>query len=353
MTRLPYLIFGCMAFFMIAGCGEPSTEEAQTNVRPAKLLTVGAASQERDLVLPAVVRATQSAELTFPVAGEVRELEVLESQNVARGDVIASLDPTNARNALAQAQAELDNATSEFNRARRLREQDAISQSALETRETQLEVTQAAVNNARKALADTVIRAPFDGVISRVYVEQFQNVQAKEAIAVIQSGDTEVIVNVPGTIIARAKQLQPVGTTVILDAAPNVPIPAVFREIAGQADPSTQTYQTSFTFEAPENLVILPGMTATLRSTFLIDGVPDIALAGVAVPIDAIVSEGELRYVWIVNEAMQLERREVQVAPDVSDQVTVTSGLAAGETIVSAGGSFMAEGMTVRAWSPE
>lgn len=347
-----YLIALAVALALTA-CGADDPPAQTPKIKPAKLVTVASASQRRDLSFPAVVRATQSAELTFQVAGEVIEINVLEGSEVVAGDVIAQLDQRDARNNLAQAQAEYDNAESEYRRAQRLVEQDAISRSSLESRKTQLDVRQAAVATARKALNDTVIRAPFTGGISRVSVEQFQNVQAKEAIAIIQSAETEAIVDIPGTIVARTPQLEPIGTRVILDAAPDVEIPALFREASGVADQSTQTYQISFTFEPPEGLLILPGMTATVRTSFLFRSAEDIVAKGIAVPVTAILSEGDKRYVWIVSDGMQLEKRAVTVGPDISEGATVTSGLESGETIVAAGVSFLAEGMTVREWLPE
>lgn len=338
----------------VAACGEAPAPERIETARPAKFITVGTASQQRNLSFPAVIRAAQSAELTFPMAGEVVELNVLESADVSRGDVIARLDQRDARNNLTQAQAEFQNAESEYRRAQRLREQDAVSQSILEQRKTQLDVRQAAVATAQKALEDTVIRAPFSGGVSRVLVEQFQNVQAKEPIVVLQSGDTEAIIDIPGTIIARVPQLEPVNTRVILDAAPDLEIPAVFREAAGEADPNTQTYQVSFTFEPPEGLFILPGMTATVRSTFNFKGSNgDIVASGIAVPLDAILAEGPNRFVWVVDNDMKLRKQAVALGQDTTESVTVTSGLDGGETIVAAGVSFLAEGMTVREWTPE
>lgn len=338
----------------LASCGEPPAPERTETVRPAKLIAVGTASQQRNMSFPAVVRAAQSAELTFPIPGQVVELNVLEGTEIERGTIIAKLDQRDAQNNLSQAQAEYQNAESEYRRAQRLRDQDAISQSVLEQRQTQLEVRQATVDTARKAFEDTVIRAPFSGAVSRVLVEQFQNVQAKEAIVVLQSGETEAIIDIPGQIIARIPQLEPVNTRVILDAAPNIEIPAVFREASGQADPSTQTYQISFTFEPPEGLLILPGMTATVRSTFNFTGTNgDIVAPGIAVPIDAILAEGPNRFVWVVGDDMRLEKRAVQIGQEVTDSVTVTLGLAGDETIVAAGVSFLAEGMQVREWQPD
>lgn len=352
--RLPKTVPAVVLSLLIAGCsGEEDTPPAP-RVQPAKLMVVDEAKSQRDVTFPAVIRAAQSAELTFQVAGEVVELNAFESQDVEKGDVIARLDQRNARNSVASAQAELDNAESEYQRAVRLAEQDAISRSTVESRKTQRDVAAVALSQAQQALGDTVIRAPFSGAISQVSIEQYQNVQAKEAIATLQSSETEALINIPGTIIARIPQLQPVESVVVLDAAPGERIPAQFREASGVADPNTQTYQISFTFVPPESLLILPGMTATVTTTFLFSGSDDIVAKGVGVPLEAILAEGEKRFVWVVdNETMTIAKREVSVGPEVSETATVTSGLAGGETIVAAGVAFLSEGTKVRAWSAE
>ena len=346
---------GFAAFLVVStSCSNGAQETRDVKIRPAKLTTVEVASSERDLTFPAVVRAARSAELTFQVNGEIRELNVLEGAEITKNDIIAQLDQRNAQNALAQAKAEYTNAQAEYERAERLVAQDAISQSALDARRTQRDIARVSLSTAEKALNDTVLRAPFSGSISRVFVEQFQNVQLKEPIAVLQSDEIEAIVNVPGTIIARIPQLEPVGTRVILDAAPDVEIPATFRESSGLADENTQTYQISFTFEPPADLLILPGMTATIRTTFVFKGAKDILPEGVAAPLSSILAEGNQTYVWVVDdESMTISKQPVTVGPDAGDMVTVVNGLEGGETIVAAGVSFFHEGMQVRAWTPE
>lgn len=337
----------------LAACSEAPEEARAPTVRPVKLIEVSRAVQERDLSFPGVVRAVQSAELTFNAPGQVVELNLLEGAEVAAGAVIARLDQRDARNQLAQAQAEYDNARTEYQRAEDLVAQDAISRSTLDQRRTQLDVAEAAVDSARKALEDTVIRAPFAGGISRVYIEEFQNVQAKEAIAMIQSDQTEALVNIPGTIIARIPQLAPANTRVILDAAPDVEIPAEYREASGVADQATQTYQVRFAFTPPEGLLILPGMTATVKSTFMLQDSEDLLGEGFSVPISSILAEGAKRFVWVVTTDSKLSKREVTVGPALAESVVVTAGLDGSETIAAAGVSFLSEGMAVREWQPE
>lgn len=354
MTRhFVVLVFLIGGIVLLAACSDADSTDATPKVRPAKLVTVEASSNQRELTFPAVIQSAQSAELTFQIAGEIRELNVLEGTFVNQGDVIARLDQRDARNRLAQSQAEFDNAEAEFQRADRLYSEDAISRSVLDTRRTQRDVASASLDTAQKALSDTVLRAPFNGGISRVYGRQFQNVQAKEAIAVLQSEEVEAVMNAPGTIIARIPQLENVETRVVLDAAPDTPIVATFKEASGQADQATQTYEVSFTFTPPEGLLILPGMTATVESDFLFGDAQDIVAIGISVPLSAIVAEGEARYVWLVDDQSRIRKQPVAVSSDFGETITIVDGLSDGETIVGAGVSFFHEGMEVRPWTVE
>ena len=339
---------------LLAACSQAEPEQKAEKVRPAKLVTVKAASIERELSFPAVIEASQSAELTFQIAGEIRELNVLEGDEVKRGAIIARLDQRDAQNRLAQAQAEYDNAEAEFQRAERLYALDAISRSVLDTRRTQRDISKASLATSQKALSDTVLRAPFAGGISRVFARQFQNIQAKEAIVILQSSQVEAIMNVPSTIVAQVRAVGKSGDTrVVLDAAPDRPVIAQFKEASGVADQATQTYSISFTFIPPEGLVILPGMTATIESDLLFAGAADLVAEGISVPLSAILAEGDGRFVWLVQDDGSISKQAVRLSSDLGENITVVQGLDGGETIIGAGVNFFHEGMKVRPWVPE
>ena len=107
----------------------------------------------------------------------------------------------------------------------------------------------------------------------------------------------------------------------------------------------------TFTFEPPANLVILPGMNATveLSSARLSETA---ASSRKSVPLSAIVSDGSSTYVWVVDQdSMTVSRREVTVADGIGEYAIVTEGLVQGEVIATAGASFLAEGMQVRPWT--
>ena len=104
----------------------------------------------------------------------IQALPVGESDQVAEGDLIARLDTRDFENNLASARASFANADETYQRAVRLAEQDAIAQNTLEQRKTQRAVAKAQLDSAEKALADSMLQAPFSGVIARVPVRERQ-----------------------------------------------------------------------------------------------------------------------------------------------------------------------------------
>jgi len=158
-------------------------------------------------------------------------------------------------------------------------------------------------------------------------------------------------INVPSSIILKSgkQEKHADNSYVVFDAAPTLQVPIVFHEISLKADVASQTYPVVFTFDAPKDLVILPGMNAIV---WLQDSRQTVNTQKITVPLTAIASDGEQKYVWVVDAStMMVSKRNVMIESDVGAGVGIVSGLTSGETIVSAGISFLTEGMKVRAWS--
>lgn len=338
----------------LAAACQPAEEEVLAPViRPVKLVTVVETSNEFNISFPATIQASQSSTITFQVNGLLQQLPVIEGAEVKRGDVIARLDQRDFRNQLNQAQATFDNADSEYQRALRLAAQDAISRSVVEQRKSQSDVARAQLDTAQKAFNDTTLRAPFDGVVAQIHVENFQNVSAQAAIVTLQSGgELEAVIDAPAQLIARIPELEPGEISVTLDAAPEVSIAAEFKEAAAQSDPTLQTFKVGFTFAPPDNLFVLPGMTGRVSAQFLYTG--DAIDLGVSIPEGAIMSDGSGQFVWVLDETnMTVARRDIEIAPERFEaDIAVLDGLTGGEIIVGAGASYLSEGTQVRAWTP-
>ena len=343
---------GCAAMVLaIAGCSGESEPPVESPVRPAKLLVVSPADNVRTVSLPAVIDAAATAELAFQVSGLVAAIAVREGESVAAGTEIARLDQRDLKTELTTAQANHHAAEVEFQRAERLIVENAISRAVHEQRQTQLEVAQAALEAARNRLDDSVLRSPFAGVIAALHVEAHQNIAPQQVVVTVQSiGVAEAVVQVPAALVANSRRIEPLETVVVLDAVPAKPVPATFHSIVTRADPVAQTFEVRVSFTPPPELRILPGMTGTVRSKLVIAGN---GVAQIVVPIEAILSEADARYVWVVDvDSMTVSKRPVTLGDGVGETLPVLAGLAVGETIVAAGVSYLHEGMRIRRYEP-
>ncbi len=340
---------------ILASYSVGEAQDTPATVRPAKLIELTAGSDVRTVSFPAIIEASVSSQLTFQVGGLILELAVREGQLVEQGSTIARLDQRNFRNELATAEAQYDNANAEFQRAERLIAENAIARNIFDQRKSQRVVALAALDRARKALDDTVLEAPFSGVVASVHTEQFQNVQPLEPIITLQSTDVaNAAVQVPASLIATSRRFETLETVVMLDVAPEVRIPAVFQSSTTQADVDTQTFLVQFVFTPPDDLIVLPGMTGIVESRskpLTTDG--NGSTARIRIPLSTILSDGVARYVWVIDkQTMTASRREVVLGAGVGETLLVLEGLEAGEVIVGAGASYLHEGMTIRPFVP-
>ncbi len=342
-----------------ASCGRKDADQVrEPKVRPVKLITLSGASDLQLARYPAVLDAAQLSELSFQVGGLVAEIAVVDSQKVQAGDVIASLDQRDFQSQVTSARAQFENAEEEYQRAVRLSQADAIARSVLEQRKSQRDVARSQLDTAEKALADTVILAPFSGVVAQVPIRERQSISAGQIVATLigtenlgEAGIVEATVNVPASVIARSQEAENRKAFVLLDAAPDTRIEATFKSASLLADSTSQTYAVTFTFDPPGNLVVLPGMHATLELSQA-RRTTDSQSQRVSVPLSAILSDGTARYVWIVDQdSMTVSKREVTISDGIGESAVVTEGLELGETIATAGASYLAEGMQVRPWT--
>lgn len=352
--RATFLIILLTCF--ISGCNDStsSTVEDTPIVRPAKLIEVGQANTEYFLNYPAVIKAQQSAELAFEVSGVLNELFVVQAQKVNKGDALAKLDQRDLLVKLKSVQAQFDIAETEYQRAVRLMKEDAISRSELEQRKSKRDVNKAQLQTANKALQDSILIAPYSGVVSKIYINDRQTIQAGElAVSIIgqldQSG-FEATINLPSSIIAKSgKREKPAaGSYIVLDAAPELHIPAVFKEASLEADTASQTYEITYTFVSPKDLIILPGMNAVVW--FREPG--QSSASKLTIPLTAIATDGSQKYVWLVDQnSMLVSRKNITLEDGVGNELEVIGGLKSGDTIVAAGVSHLSEGVQVRPWS--
>jgi RND family efflux transporter MFP subunit len=353
---LSLVLIACFAL-LAAGCSEPPPKE-KAAVRPVKIHTIGSLQPDAILEYPGTIRALQTAEMGFEVAGRVTAFLKLEGDPVKEGEVLARLDASDYEAELKVAQANLEKARVDLARNERIFKEDpgAISVDEIEGTKRAVKVTEAHLEIAQKAVKDTELRAPFSGVMARKLVEDFANVQAKEPVLILQDNSVlEIQVAVPErdfvrrktqdeTKEAMTKRLEP---KVIVSALPDREFPARIKEYATTADSITRTFPVKLNFDNPADANILPGMTARVR--VVID--PQSAWS---VPVTAAqADENKQTYVWKVDpKTMRVSKCPVELGSLTDKSVLLKSGVKEGDMVAISGVALLRKDMQVRKYEP-
>jgi len=339
------------AVLQMSGCSGGGPVEAP--VRPALVVQPQAAGADF-AVFPGEVRARHEPALGFRIGGKIARRLVDVGDRVAKGDLLAALDPEDvrlqvdaARAQLAAAQADLDLALSERDRHRALLERKLISESVFETRESQYRAAQARFGQiraqldvARNQAGYAELRASDSGVVAQRLAEAGQVVAAGQTVFVLAAeGEREIAINLPEQTVDQFKVGQAVA--VGLWSRPDQRLAGVVRELAPSADPQSRTYAARIALQGAATDVELGQSARVLFAST--------DAAALSLPLPAVSAEGGRNFVWIVDPATHTVRRqEVGIGPFGDDSVPVLSGLAPGDWVVAAGGHLLIEGQKVR-----
>ena len=258
------------------------------------------------------------------------------------------------------AKAAYELAQSEFARIKSLLDQKVVSQSEYDQRRTQMEAArqqyEAAKNGAaqqyqslqaararvalaRKAFTDTVVRAPFNGVVAQRLVSVGDYVTKGMKIAVVvRANPLRVQLTVPEQFISAISVGQPVGF--VVDAYPGRQFEGRVKYIA----PAVQADQRALTVEAvvpnPKG-DLKPGLFATARIE------QHARTPGVLVPAAAVQTSGGTSRVFVVS-GDHVEERVVSIGQTVGDATEITNGLKAGERVATTNVAQLVDGSRVR-----
>lgn len=349
----------------VSSCSESDPVATQVGVvRPVKTFQVGSTDGNFNREWPGRIEPTQNAELSFAVAGDIVELPIEEGAVVERGELLARLDARQFRARLDREQSQLRFDKIEYERSAKLVASGAVPRAELDRRTRALEVSKFTVVEARKALDDTKLLAPFTGIVAQISVDNFQSVQAKQPVLVLQDPSSlEVVTHVsqrdyaaaaPGLTIEQRNEQFTGHARATLDTHPDLQIPARLKEVASVPDPITGTYEVTWSFEPPEGVMITPGMTAKIVLT----GLPEHAQRGGGaavpfVPIEAVVgSDDGSTHVWVIDpDSWMVSRVEVETGLLSGDSIQITAGLAGDERLATTGVHALREGMKVSSFA--
>lgn len=314
------------------------------------------------------VTARRQATVSAKITGKVTEVLIEEGQRVEEGAVLARLDDTEvkaqlglsraqlaaARSQVAEIQAQLAQAERDHKRQDELFRRQLVAAQALDAAvaqrdtlraklaaaEEQIKVSQQSVDVAQVQLDNTVIRAPFSGVVVAKSAQPGEMISPMSAGGsftrtgigtIVDMESLEIQVDVNESYINRVRPGQPVEATV--NAYPDWKIPAEVIAIIPTADRAKATVKVRIALKKKDARIV-PDMG--VRVAFLEPAQPGNAPkapAGVLVPAEAIKTEGAATVVF-VHANDKVERRTVTAGESVSDARRVLSGLRDGERVV-------------------
>ncbi len=362
--RLGNAVFAVVLTLLVAGCGKEEAPE-ETIARPVKAIKVGDVAEVGGRSFPGQARATREANLSFRVSGPLITFPVKVGDDVEQGQVLARIDPRDYQVNLNNVQGQLDRtkataarAESEYKRELKIFQEDpgATSKTAVDRKREQRDSARANIKSlvasvaaAKDQLSYTYLRAPYKGTITATYVENFEDVRAKQAIIrVLDPSRIEMIVNIPENLISNTPYVEKVW--VRFDAFPDREIEATIKEVGKEASEATRTYPVTLIMDQPSDVTILPGMAG---KTVRVEGnLPDQATsAGIQVPVSATFSPDESgkTFLWVIDEQTKtVKRREIKTGRLTDRGITVQEGLKAGEWVATAGAHYLREGQQVR-----
>jgi RND family efflux transporter MFP subunit len=311
--------------------------------------------QETITVSGSVNTPNSPASVSFLVSGKVVFSGPREGESVRRGQVLASIDPTDYQLALAAAKAQADQAEVAYKRAedehrrmkmlydsKSLAPNDYLKfKAAFDSAAQQYEQAVASEKLARKRHTDATLYAPASGYIAKRYIEVGDTASpARPAFEIVQLDPVEVTVGVPETDIHRVRIGQK--AEIRIPAQPEKTFDGTLRVLNVSAEPNTRTYMARIRVPNPHHFLRL-GMIAeaTIRGDRT---VPTMTVPGNAVVRDP---QGASRVFVYYPDQGRVYAKRVEIGAGVGKDLVIKSGLTGNERIVLAGQGKLEDGMAV------
>ncbi len=349
MKRVSCLV---LSGLLLAGCGKD--EAPPEPIRPVVFVEAQPDSIQDFGRFAGNIEARYQSVLGFRVPGRIARRNVDVGSEVKKGDLLATLDPTDQQNNvrgrqgdLARAQAQWINAQANARRQQELFDRGVGAQAQLDIALTDLKTSQSALDQAKAAeqqardqLSYSELRSDHDAVVTEWKVEAGQVVSAGQEVVTLARPDIkEAVIDLPAQL---ADQLPAdVVYTVASQLDPEVSTTATLREIEPQADRLTRTQRARFSLtETPPSLRLGTAISISLSSAIA----PRMRL-----PLSALQEVDGKRQIWVIDPQSQtVNPRVVNIESQEGSSFLLASGVSAGEKVVSAGVNSLKPGQKVK-----
>lgn len=322
-----------------AAAAASATEDGEPAAIPVEVAEVGVGQVASYITATANLVPEDQVEVLAEAEGRVSSLAVEEGDRVNRGQVLASLVRDEAEIALAKAKVRATNASLALERARDTMDKGLISREEFDRLTMEHEVAQQEVAEAEWRLSRTVIRAPFDGIVTERLITVGQHLRPGDQVFEIADFDPLVArIYLPETDVLTLREGREVALALGADAS--FAFAGRIRQISPVVDTATGTVKVTVEAAHPPAQV-RPGAFVTVEI------VREQRDGAVLLPRKAVVRELRAAHVFIADGDVA-EKRPITLGLEEGDVIEALSGVAAGETVIVAGQGGLKPGAKIK-----
>ena len=316
-----HLFYFGMTALMLSGCGRKSDRPpagTQCKVSPVVYYRLPEQTVAHYRIFPGVIQPETQVNLSFRLAGKLILFTPRPGKPVKKGELLAKLDTVLLQAAADAAKARYDEALRDYERCRILYHKNVLAAANFEKKKRDLDVAEADYRNARDDLTDSVIYAPFSGIVSNTYADNYQQVKANEVLIRLQDlSSFQVTIDVPEKEVARfplsiiqanRKAALVGGFYGTSPSMPAVRFPLELKEASTQADPAAQTFSVTFRIRPQKTARLLPGMSMAVHVSMLEDSLSP----GFNIPSQAVFTRDGKSYLWKISHSNRVHLTEVE-----------------------------------------
>lgn len=335
------LIGVLLALCVITACGDkiqPGTSQKDASP-PVKAPLAVAEVTQQPFYYEAVgtITARTASTISSKLMGVVRAVHVQEGDLLKKGDLLVTIDPRQVTAQLERAQAAAEVAAKEYKRYRQLLKEQSASQQEFDRAEAQYRQAQAAVAAAKVSQKDAQVRAPYDGrVVAKMINEGDLASPGTPFVTMEQEGLYCADLVLPERHI-QAVQLG-LSVQVAVPALNDQKVEGTVGRIVPTADAQSRSFQVKVAM--PQGLDLKSGMFARIY-------IPLGGTGKLLVPRGAIINQGQLSGLFIVDDQSVARFRLVRNGKTHGDRVEIISGLKAGQRYVTVVPPSLKDGMKV------
>ena len=335
---------------LLASCGKKESKQEAVEAVNVKEMTVGENSSpamDGNYGYSGTVEEVSGSSLSFTTGGTIMQLKVKVGDRVSKGQLIASVDPTQVKNSYEMAHATKMQAEDAYKRMKQLHDKGSLPEIKWVEAQSQLQQAVSAESIAKKSLADCNLYAPFSGVVSEKYAEVGQNAApGMPVVKLVTTKALNVKISVPESEMAGIHVRQ--RARIQVQALGGKQYEGYVIEKGVIADPVSHSYSVKIRVGGTDN-ALLPGMVSQVSLGKISQASPSPgSVAPIVIPAHLVqLADDNSNFVW-VDEGGKAVRRSIVCGEYSSNGVSIVSGLKNGDKVIVEGQQKVSTGTPIK-----